>query len=244
MAPLWRRYARRPDDENRNRLVEAYQPLVREVVSRFAARLPRTVDRGDLSNAGNMGLIAAVSSFDRARGVRFEAYAELRIRGALLDELRQQDWLPRPWRQRLEQHKRVVERLRAEATGEPHDDDIAEAMGLDVGEYQALFGTGLPGVRSGSVNGDEERDRSAEMEGVADTRSGTPDVRLSNEELVALVAERLTEQEFRLLYLRYWQDLPLREIGEHLQLSESRVSKIHSRLIERLADRLRPHVAF
>src|SRR5262245_19197810 len=94
LAGLWRTYWKRPTDQGRNRLVEAHQPLVHEVVQRFAQRLPRSVERGDLMTAANVGLMAAVTSFDPTRRVRFEIYAELRIRGALLDELRSQDWLP------------------------------------------------------------------------------------------------------------------------------------------------------
>ena len=117
---LWQGYRRQPCDERRNALVEAYQHLVRRVVQRFAARLPRTVDRGDLLAAANVGLMAAIQSYDPERRVRFESYAEMRIRGALLDELRSEDWLPRPWRQRIELQKRVAagEITQAQATAE------------------------------------------------------------------------------------------------------------------------------
>ena len=105
---LWAAYRRSPTDAARNRLVEAYQPLVREVVRRFAYRLPRSVERGDLDTAANFGLISAIEGFDPSRGVRFESYCELRVKGALLDELRNQDWLPRPWRTRIELQKRTL----------------------------------------------------------------------------------------------------------------------------------------
>src|SRR5436190_13397366 len=110
---LWRAFWKKPTDQRRNGLVEAYQALVRDVVQRFAQRLPRSVDRGDLETAANFGLMGAVASFDPARQVRFEIYAEVRIRGAVLDELRAQDWLPRPWRTRLDLQKRTLETLRS-----------------------------------------------------------------------------------------------------------------------------------
>ena len=116
---LWQAYWREGTDEHRNHLVEAYQKLARDVVRRYAARLPRTVDRGDLHTAANFGLMSAIASFDPSRRVRFESYAEMRIRGALLDELRTEDWLPRPWRQRLEQQKRTLEELRSNLGREP-----------------------------------------------------------------------------------------------------------------------------
>ncbi|MHC4263620.1 MAG: sigma-70 family RNA polymerase sigma factor [Planctomycetota bacterium] len=239
-STLWARFGLEPGDESRNALVEEYQSLVTEVVRRFAARLPRNVDRGDLQTAANVGLMAAVASFDPSRGVPFEAYGERRIKGALLDELRTQDWLPRPWRQRIEQHKRAVESLRAELGRRPRDAEVAEYLELSVGDYQALFGTGFPGAPSGggvSAESDDD-DPFGALGFVPDTRSDAPDVRLTREELLGLVAQRLTEQEYRIVYLKYWEELPMREIGQLTGLSESRVCKIHARLIDRLQERL------
>jgi RNA polymerase sigma factor for flagellar operon FliA len=213
---------------------------VREFVVRFAQRLPRSVDRGDLATAANVGLMAAVESFDPARKVRFEVYAEARIRGAVLDELRTQDWLPRPWRTRLDLQKRTLESLRSELGREPTDDEVASAMGLPFEEYETLFGTVLPGAPAGSMplgeNGEEFASR---LEGVVDPRSGQPGEALTRSELLRLLAQRMSEQEYRIVYLKYWEDLSMREIGELTGLSESRVSKIHARLLERLKDRFR-----
>lgn len=242
---LWRAYRRAPNDETRNRLVEAYQPLVREIVSRFGARLPRSVDRGDLATAGNMGLIAAIQSFDGRRGVRFEAYGDRRIRGALLDELRNQDWLPRPWRRRLERHKQVHERLCAELGREPHDEELAAALGLSVAAYQSLFGLAWPLAPSGvgrTAEGDEDA-WLGELEVVPDPRAKAADEELTREELLALCAQRMSPQEHRIVYLKYWQELSLREIGAITGLSESRICKIHAQLLERLAERLAGHAA-
>ncbi len=241
---LWRRYRRRTDDEVRNRLVEEYQVFVREIVRRFATRLPRSVDRGDLETAANFGLISAIESFDNERGVRFESYCELRVRGALLDELRTQDWLPRPWRTRMERHKRVREKLRADLDREPREEEIARAMDLALGEYRQLFATGIPVQPSGTAprtdGGDEEGHA---LDVVADTHSDAPGEKLSRDELLRLVAQRLTEQEYRIVYLKYWEELPMREIGQLEGLSESRVCKIHQRLLERLKDRLRANAS-
>ena len=236
-AALWRAWHAAPSDEARNRLVECYQALVRRTVRRLSARLPRSVDRGDLHTAGNVGLMSAIQSFDPDRGVRFETYCELRIRGALLDELRTQDWLPRPWRTRIERHKRVYENLRAQKGARPNDQEVADAMGMDLDEYVHVFGTGLPGAPSGSMGADS--DDAPTLDVVADTTTEAPGERLNRDELLRLVAQRLTEQEYRIVYLKYWEELPMREIGELEGLSESRVCKIHARLIERLRDRLR-----
>lgn len=218
--------------------MEAYQCLAQDVARRFAQRLPRSVDRGDLMTAASVGLMGAIAGFDPTRGVRFESYCELRIKGALLDELRSQDWLPRPWRARLEQQKRVIERLRAQHSRDPADDEVAAAMEMAFDEYLHVFGTAMPGAPSGSSPNDEGL-LPAGLEIVADPASGPSDDQLTREELLGLVAQRLTEQEYRVLYLKYWEGLSMREIGQVTKLSESRVSKLHARLIERLRDRFR-----
>jgi RNA polymerase sigma factor FliA len=240
VALLWSDYWEDPSHEHRNRLVEAYQGLVGEVVGRFAARLPRIVDRGDLDTAGNVGLIAAVGSFDPSRQVRFEAYGEKRIRGALLDELRSQDWFPRPWRQRMEKQKRAVERLHARLGRRPGDEEIARELDLTIEKYETLFGTALPGAPGGSMpfRADEDAPLTG-LEVVPDPHGVPPAEKLTRDELLRLVAQKLTEQEYRIVYLRYWEELSMREIGELMDLSESRVWKIHLRLIERLKDRFR-----
>lgn len=235
---LWRAYRRRADDRARNLLVEHYQPLLVEMIRRFAMRLPRSFDRGDLTTAANVGLMAAICGFDPTRGVRFEAYCDLRVRGALLDELRTQDWLPRPWRARLELQKRTLERLRSASDREPLDDEVASAMQMPLDEYRHIFGFGLLDAPVGVVT-DTDGDTTPGLEVLPDTHHDAPGEKLSRDELLRLVAQRLTGQEYRLVYLKYWEELSMREIGEMMRISESRVCKIHMRLLERLKDRFR-----
>lgn len=240
LQPLWDEYSDSPNDDTRNALVEAYQSYAQEIVRRFAYRLPRSVDRGDLTTAASVGLMSAVAGFDPERGVRFESYCEVRVKGALLDELRTQDWLPRPWRQRLELQKKTLERLRSSFGREPSDEDVAAAMGLAPDTYLQLFGTTLPGVTTGSLPMGEEGESGASgLDIVPDTHAEPPGEQLTRDELLQLVAQRLTEQEYRIVYLKYWEELPMREIGQLTGLSESRVCKIHARLLERLKDRFR-----
>lgn len=239
LALLWDAYRVHPSDANRNRLVERYQAFVQELVSRCAARLPRAIDRGDLETAANVGLMAAIAGYDPARGVPFESYCECRVRGALLDELRNEDCLPRLWRQRIEQHRRALDVLRGELGREPRDEEVAQLMGMELDQYELVFGTSLPGA---PTRRDQLKDRSVDdrdLEIVEDTRLQSPDDRLSRDELLRLVSQRLSETEYRLVYLRYWEGLGMREIGQMMRLSESRVCKIHGRLIERLKERLR-----
>ena len=239
---LWNRYWREPSDQHRNLLVESYQGLVESAVRRFAARLPRSVDRGDLGTAGSVGLMSAIASFDPTRRVTFDTYAEGRIRGALLDELRTEDWLPRPWRHRLEQQKRAVLRLRAELGREPFDEEVAEHLELTLDEYEQFFGVGLPGTPVVSRNPREAgNDPGSSLEVLEDLRGDQPGERLTRDELLRLVAKRLNQHEYQIVYLKYWEELSMREIGELTGHSESRICKIHSRLIERLKDRFRVH---
>ncbi len=237
---LWAAYREDKCDDRRNALVEHYQPLIREIARRFAARLPRSVDRGDLATASSFGLMSAIAGFDPERGVRFESYCELRVKGALLDELRTQDWLPRPWRHRLELQKRTLERLRRELNREPNDEEVAEAMGMALDYYLQVFGVGLPGAPTGSMpSGEGADDGIPTLEVVADSEADPPGEQLSRTEILRLVASKLSDQEYRIIYLKYWEGLPMREIGQLTDLSESRVCKIHARLIDRLKDRFR-----
>ena len=243
---LWDAFFAAPGDGTRNMLVEWYQGLIGQIVRRFGARLPRSVDRGDLVTAANMGLISAIHGFDPERGVRFESYCELRVKGALLDELRSQDWLPRPWRQKIEQQKRTVERLRRELGREPGDGEVASAMGFALDVYQQTFGVGLPGTPSGSMPAsdggfDDGGGSMSPLDIVQDKAVDVPGEQLSRDELLQLASQRMTDQERRIVYLKYWEEMPMREIGELTGLSESRVCKIHTRLIDRLQDRFRVH---
>ncbi|MFT5286190.1 MAG: RNA polymerase sigma factor for flagellar operon FliA [Planctomycetota bacterium] len=233
---LWTRYREVPSDEHRNLLVEHYQPLADLTVGQFAMRLPRRVDRGDLDMAANLGVIAAIAGFDASRGVQFEFYCRRRIRGALLDELRTQDWLPRPWREMVERHKRVLEQLARRQDEKPRDEEIAQLMGMSLETYNRSFGTGLPDAPAGSGldSGGETFDG---LDVVPDMRFAAPGESLTREELLQIVTQKLTRKESRLIYMRYWEGLSMREIGDELGLSESFVCKIHVRLIDRLRER-------
>lgn len=228
-------------DRARNALVEHYQPLVRLIASALERRIPRSVERGDLETAGNVGLMSAIEAFDPARGVPFELYAEHRLRGALLDELRNLDWLPRPWRARLEARRRAIERLRAEIGREPWDEEVANALSIPLQEYRQDYG---PALVDGPVTPTWGEDGNATggptLEGVADQGREAPEERLTRDDLLRLVAQKLSVLEYRLVYLKYWEEMPLREIGTVLGLSESRVCKIHMALLDRLRDKLGP----
>lgn len=226
-------------DRARNGLVEHYQGLVRTLTSALERRLPPTVDRGDLETAANVGLMSAIEAFDPSRGVPFELYAEHRLRGALLDELRSQDWLPRPWRTRLEARRSAIEKLRAALGREPWGDEVATSLGISVETYHQDYG---PALIEGPITPAFSEDGSVHggptLEGVPDLVREAPEENLTRLDLLRLVAQELTVQEYRVVYLKYWEEMPLREIGIVLGLSESRVCKIHLALLGRLRDKL------
>lgn len=235
---LWRAFQRARGEDQRNALVVHYQAFALEIVRRFALRLPPSVDRGDLETAAQVGLMHAIEGYDPLRGVPFESYCDLRVRGALVDELRHLDWVPRPVRARLELRRRAIERLRAERQCEPSDEEVALEMGMEVGEYRQFFGAALvdgPLAAWGDEDGDESLPL---LERVADEDAEAPFEDLTRVEILGLVAQKLTEIEYRVVYLRYWEGLAMREIGELLDLSESRVCKIHMQLLARLRERL------
>ena len=244
LESLWRAFRRTRAVPERNALVEAYQQLVRDLARRFASRLPRSVDGGDLATAANVGLMAAIESFDHTRRVPFESYCELRVKGALVDELRAQDWLPRPYRARVEQHKRALERLRSSLGRDPSHDELAHALDVSLVEYRRNVAAALPGAPAGSMPASAHSEEALHsLDVVPDPSLEHPGDKLGRDELLHLVTQKLSAQESRIVYLKYWEELPMREIGELEGLSESRVCKIHMRLLARLQERFRAHVA-
>jgi RNA polymerase sigma factor for flagellar operon FliA len=246
---LWRRMHKRGGAGARNALVDAYQYLVQSAVRRLLARLPRSVEPGDLLAAANVGLIAAIEAYEPARGVPFETYCEWRLRGALLDELRVQDWLPRPWRTRLARLRRAAEELRSQLGREPTDDEVGEWLGWSAQELAQVSDTQLAphghgaergalwGAGRGAAHANEDAPALEDL--LADRDAEPLGEKLTRDELLRVVTQHMTPQECRVVYLKYWEELPLREIGELEGLSESRVCKIHLRLLERLRAELR-----
>jgi len=237
VARLWRAFRRSGSEVERNALVVHYQSFALDIVRRFAQRLPPSVDRGDLETAAQVGLMNAIAAFDAERGVPFESYCDLRVRGALLDELRHLDWVPRPVRARLEQRRRTIERLRANLQRDPADEEVAAAMSMDVCEYRQFFGAALiEGPHA--ARGEDDDDSVPLLDRVVDESAEAPFEDLTRVEILGLVAQRLSEVEYRVVYLRYWEGMSMREIGEVLGVSESRVCKIHGQVLERLRERL------
>ena len=231
----WTEYLAAPTREARDRLVVRYTPLVRVVAHRVLVGLPTHVDHADLTQSGIFGLIDAIERFDPSRCPRFESFAVQRIRGAILDELRAQDWVPRTVRGRVRELERAQERLERQLQRAATDREIAAEMHLPVREVQGL----IRQVQVVSVEALEEISG-----GVADLfTDAAPDpmsvvqARETMRQLNAAVAG-LSERDRTVVQLYYLENRTLAEIGRLLGVTESRVCQLHARLVERLRGRL------
>ena len=240
---LWTEYRSTERMESRNALIEYYRPYASSVVRRVRARLPRNVEIGDLEGAGDVGLIQAIQNYDPERGVPFEAFCEYRVRGAILDELRRLDWLPRPVRNRLNQKKEVLEDLRHRLGHDPDDAEIAAALHMSLKDYLAQYGAGKETpVLAGSKPVGEDGQGEPGLDFLEDPRSDLPMEDAHRRELLEAIAATLEPEGREIIFKRYFEDRTLKEIGDELQLSQSRVSKILGRLLDRLKDRFETKV--
>lgn len=235
-ARLWQEYHLRPTQELRDEIVMQYAPLVRYVIGRLALRLPTGMDHEDLLGYGTIGLIEAVDRFDPTRGVKFETYAIQRIRGAIIDELRRLDPVTRGIRQKAMQIERTMSALSMEHGRMPEDDEVAERLDMSLDEYHRVLRESniylVP--LEGGPRGDDEV---LLIDTIVD--DGSPDpVELSvDRDMVRILAaaiDDLPERDQLILKLYHFEQLTLKEIGQVLDVTESRVSQLHSRAVLQL----------
>ena len=240
---LWSEYRSQERIETRNALIEYYRPYAASLARRVKSRLPRTVEMGDLEGAGDLGLIQAIQSFDPGRGVPFEAFCEHRVRGAILDELRRHDWLPRPVRTRLKERRAALEELRSRLSREPTDDEAAAELGLTLEDYHRSFaGRKDAPVLAGAKLGGEDGDSEGTLDFFEDPREDGPDADPHRRELLALISQSLDEEAREIVFLRYFLDYSLKEIADLHGISQSRVSKILGKIMERLKEKLQEKI--
>lgn len=237
---LWKRYRAGHDKESRNRLVERYLPIVRYVAEKIFDKLPGSVDFEDLTSAGVFGLLHAIDGYDKERGTKFETYCATRVRGAILDELRSCDWVPRHVRSRVNKLQATYDEMVAELGREPRDEEIAKRLDLSIEEYNDILretsGTTLVQL-SREFETPESSAAIRPGEGLEDRRSVPPYDRLHGQDVRRLIHRNLSKQERLIVVLYYWENLTMKEIGAALDLSESRVCQILSRVTARLKKR-------
>ncbi|HWC59926.1 MAG TPA: FliA/WhiG family RNA polymerase sigma factor [Verrucomicrobiae bacterium] len=233
---LWKRYHQQADTHTENDLVQQYLPLVSSILGRLAMTLPDHVDHDDLQSAGLVGLLQAVRNYDPSSGNSFETYARVRIRGAMLDELRRMDWVPRTVHEKARKIQQIMGELEQQLGRSPTEAQVAKAMGLSVTDYAKLLDEVRPAafVCLDAVSTSENGDTGSLYEVVADTSEEGPAEHASRHELKHVVLERLKElpeMQRKVLALYYGEDLHLREIAEVFGLTESRICQIHSQAI-------------
>ena len=242
VAELWQQYkADMTDREMRNRLVELYLPLVKYNAERVWARLPDGVELDDLISVGVFGLMDAIDAFDLERGVKFETYCVPRIRGAILDELRSMDWVPRLVRSKASKLNEAIKQLEAKHGRHPTDEELAEHMELTLPELEKMVrdasAVGLISLNKKWYETDSYKDVS-EIDVLADKKGEDPTRRIQKNDLMRLVTKGLNRNERLIILLYYYEELTMKEIGATLDLSESRVSQMHSAIVQRLQGQL------
>jgi RNA polymerase sigma factor for flagellar operon FliA len=242
---LWRRYKADGDDRARERLVLAYSPLVKYVAGRIAASLPPHVDEADLISYGLVGLISAIERFDPAREIKFETYAITRIKGAIIDELRAMDWVPRSVRTRAREIERANARLENRLQRAPTDQELAAELEISSSELQenllTISHSSLAALDELWNVSDSSGDQVSLLDTLEDPGAPDPARALDLGDLKDRMAEaiaRLPEREKLVIGLYYYENLTLREIGEVLGVTESRVSQLHTKAVLRLRSRM------
>ncbi len=241
LRDLWRRYKEEGDAKARERLVVAYSPMVKFVAGRLGAGLPSHVDDADLISYGLMGLIGAIERFEPERGIKFETFAMTRIRGAIIDELRSLDWVPRSVRSRAREIEATQAKLEHELQRAPSEAELAARLKISEDELQ----TALLEIANSSVYAldelwtvsDSSGDQVSLLDTISDPRAEDPQESLASSEIKDRLTEAISslpEREQLVVALYYYENLTLREIGEVLGVTESRVSQLHTKAVMRL----------
>jgi RNA polymerase sigma factor for flagellar operon FliA len=246
LRELWRRYKEQGDERARERLVVAYSPLVKFIAGRMASGLPSHVEEADLISYGLLGLIGAIERFDINREIKFETFAISRIRGAMIDELRSLDWVPRSVRAKAREIERANMKLEARFQRAPTDEEMAEQLEMTVEEFQ----DSLLEIANSTVLALDDLWTFADPEGgggqisvldtIHDPNAVDPETEAQASEVkdrLADAIESLPERERLVVALYYYENLTLREIGEVLGVTESRVSQLHTKAVLALRSR-------
>ena len=235
--------------ENREEVIKRYSPMIKYVANRIAMRLPPHIEVDDLISVGVLGLMDAISKYDSSRGAKFKTYAEFRVRGAILDELRAMDWVPRSIRQKASNVDKVVQTLQAKLSRSPEDEEVAEEMGISLDQFHDTLNE-TKSIPIFSLEDLGIAKESGEQQSLLDCLAGKADadpqtqIRLIElKEIIAKAIDALPEKERLMVSLYYYEELTMKEIGAVLEITESRVSQIHSKAVYRLRTKLKAIIA-
>jgi RNA polymerase sigma factor for flagellar operon FliA len=250
LSALWATFKETGDAQAREQLIINYSPLVKYVAGRLSSSLPQTVDTADLISYGIFGLIDAIEKFDLEREIKFETYAIARIKGAIIDELRAMDWVPRSVRARAREVENAYISLENKLRRVPSDEEVAKELGMSNKDLQTIF-TKLSYASVVSfeelwVGGDRDERQSA-AGSIRDDSAEDPVGAFESveaKEILAEAIEHLPEREKTVIALYYYEGLTLKEIGQVLGVTESRVSQLHTKAVLRLRARLHSAESF
>ncbi len=241
---LWEKFNKHKEQEIRDYFVIKYAPLVKYVAGKIAMGMPQNIEFDDLVSYGVFGLIDAISKFDPSRGIKFKTYAMTRIRGAIFDELRSIDWIPRSIRQKAKQIEQVITELENRLGRTVEDEEIARELGVGIEEFQTILSK-LSGTSMMSLNDiwylGDDNDELSILETLEAPENMNPDILIEKQEIRDYIIDaikKLPDKEKKVIILYYYEDLTLKEIGEVLEVTESRVSQLHTKAIMRLRGRL------
>lgn len=241
---LWEEYKRTGDQRIREVFVHQYAPLVKYVAGKVAMGMPQSIEFDDLVGYGVFGLLDAIEKFDPSRDIKFKTYAVTRIRGAIYDELRAIDWVPRSIRQKAKELENAIGKLENKLGRAAKDEEIAEQLGIPISEFHQILlklgSTSIVSLNDTWFPGDDN-DKVSIMETIESRPELNPDTMVEKEEVKKMIVrtiEELPEKEKKVLILYYYEDLTLKEIGEVLDVTESRVSQLHTKAIMRLRSKL------
>ena len=247
----WVEYKQTGSAESREELILHYAPLVKYVAGRVSSGLPSTVEFGDLMSYGVFGLLDAIEKYDPERGIKFETYAIARIKGAIIDELRADDWVPRSVRFKAREIERAYVALESELRRIPTDEEVADRLGVTLEEYVNLLGRmsfmSMVALDELWTVGGDRSDKICLADTVEDMKVKDPSQTFELEEMKDIIANainRLPERERIVVSLYYYEGLTMREIGEVLLVTESRVCQMHTKAILRLRARLGEMLGF
>jgi len=241
---LWQQYRKTRSSAIRESFIKQYAPLVKYVAGKIAVGMPNNVEFDDLVGYGVFGLIDAIDKYDPEKNVKFKTYAVTRIRGAIFDELRLIDFVPRSVRQKTREIETTISSLEAQLGRTASDQEIAGALGMDESEYmkviQKITGTSIISLNDLWYSGDDN-DKVSIGDSIESPSSLNPDVIVVNEEIRRVIVEAISElpdKEKKILVLYYYEDLTLKDIGRVLEVTESRVSQLHTKAVIHLRSKL------
>jgi len=249
LKDVWSRYKKTGDEKAREQLVLAYSPLVKFVAGRMSSGLPAHIEEADLISYGLLGLIGAIERFDPQREIKFETFAVSRIKGSIIDELRSLDWVPRSVRAKAREIESKQTKLEHELGRVPTDREVADALEMSIEDFQEsllqISNSTVVALDELWTVSDSSGDQVSLLDTMKDPNAVDPARELGVSELkdrLALAISRLPEREKLVIALYYYENLTLREIGEVLGVTESRVSQLHTKAVLRLKSRLQTEV--